>query len=1032
MHTTEQPAEATDGASGDPRGRLDVAVVGAGQAGLAIGYFLARSGRRFVILEAGDSVATAWRERWDSLVLFTPRRYDALPGLAFPGDPDGYPGRDEVVAYLEQYARAFELPIRLRSGVRALRATGGGGFVLGLDDDRRVDADQVVVATGPFHAPIIPAVADGLAPEVFQAHSAAYRAPSDVPAGTVLVVGGGNTGFQIAKELSATRTVHLAVGSRQTPLPQRVLGRDLFWWLTGLGLLDKTVDSRVGRRARNRDTLIGSSPRELERRFGVGLKPRAVGACGRTVRFADASEVAVDAVIWATGYRPDHSWIDLDLPDADGRLRHQRGVTDIPGLYFLGLSWQHTRGSALLGWVQHDAEFIAARIEAAAPVQDAGGRPATAPRTRPHDPDDGRRRRDLTMDTHSHTHHSTQHFPTDTTDLEASTPTEIVDIPDGGAFDLRIAPVAKRLGDATVRMLAYNGSVPGPTLRVAQGSEVIVDVENRGDLEATVHWHGLRLDNRYDGTHETQRPMDVGERFQYRLQFPDEGLYWYHPHIRQDYGQEMGLYGTILVVPAAPDYWPPTHRELVVTLDDILLEDGQVAPLSPAETTYAAMGRFGNLMLVNGEPVLTLTAERGEVVRFYLVNTANTRVFNVAVRGGRMKLVGGDSGRCEHEQLVESVVLAPSERVIVDVLFEAAGEAALEHRTPDRTYELATIAVGDGPVDTRPTTAFATLRTNPEMVAERARVAPDRDREPDKTVAFVAEMEFEAPEGAVVFSCPMHPEVVSLEEGKCPQCGMKLMPTAAAAIYTCPMHPTVVSATDGRCPECGMKLMPTAGAPLTFTCPMHPEVISDEQGKCPHCGMKLMPSSAISAAGGHGQGHDHEAIDHEPHEQHHHGEHESHDHEAHGHGHDHAAAGGIEWEDDMVEVNRTTTPANTRWKVIDRSTGAENHGIQWRFRVGDRVKIRLVNEMDSDHPMHHPFHIHGAGRFLVLSRDGVEDPNLVWTDTVLVRTGEVVDILLDVTHAGRWMAHCHIAEHHESGMMFSFDVDPIDAAQSAR
>jgi len=220
----------------------------------------------------------------------------------------------------------------------------------------------------------------------------------------------------------------------------------------------------------------------------------------------------------------------------------------------------------------------------------------------------------------------------------------------------------------------------------------------------------------------------------------------------------MGLHGTILVVPADPDYWPPAHRELVITLDDILLEDGRVAPFSPAETTYAAMGRFGNLMLVNGEPALALTAEQGEVVRLYLVNTANTRVFNVAARGGRMKLVGGDSGRCEHEELVpESVVLAPSQRVVVDALFEAAGEAALEHRTPDRTYELATIAVGDGSVDPGPTTAFETLRTNAEMVAERERLAADRDREPDKTVAFVAEMEFDAPEGTVVYSCRCTP-----------------------------------------------------------------------------------------------------------------------------------------------------------------------------------------------------------------------------------------------------------------------------------
>src|SRR3954454_16130574 len=426
------------------------------------------------------------------------------------------------------------------------------------------------------------------------------------------------------------------------------------------------------------------------------------------------------------------------------------------------------------------------------------------------------------MHTHSHTD---EQFPTDTTDLELATDPETVEIADGGAFDLRIAPVKKQLGDATVRMLAYNGSVPGPTLKVAQGSEVTVNVENRGDLEATVHWHGLRLENRYDGTHETQRPMAVGESFQYRLQFPDEGLYWYHPHIRQDYGQELGLYGTILVVPSDPGYWPPAHRELVVTLDDVLIEEGRIAPFSPTETTYAAMGRFGNQLLVNGETSLTLDADGGEVARLYLFNTTNTRVFNVAVRGGRMKLVGGDSGRCEREELVDSVVLAPSERAVVDVRFDAAGEAALEHRTPDRTYQLAAVTVGDGAVDPGPAAAFDTLRVNPEMVAERHRIVPDRELDPDKTIAFVAEMEFEVPEGTVVYSCPMHPEVVSLEEGKCPECGMKLMPTAGA---------------------------------LAYTCPMHPDVVSDEQGKCPHCGMKLMPASAISATTDHSHGHGHD------------------------------------------------------------------------------------------------------------------------------------------------------------------------------
>ena len=352
--------------------RLDVVVIGAGQAGLAIGHLLARPGRRFAIVEAGDSVGSAWRARWDSLTLFTPRRYDGLPGLPFPGDPDGYPTRDEVVAYLERYAQDFELPIELNSAVRSLTAEDGA-FVVQLDG-RRLEADQVVVATGPFQVPSIPAFAAGLAPEVLQSHSGDYRSPNQVPPGArVLVVGGGNTGFQLAEELAATHRVHLAVGSRQTPLPQRLLGRDLFWWLTKLGVLTKTVDSLIGRRARHRDTLIGSSPRALKRRHGVGLKPRAVDASERTVGFADGTRLDVDAVVWATGYRPDHSWIGLPVLDREGRVRHRRGVTDVAGLYFLGLSWQHTRGSALLGWVKDDAAFIAGRIDEVERARDAAG-----------------------------------------------------------------------------------------------------------------------------------------------------------------------------------------------------------------------------------------------------------------------------------------------------------------------------------------------------------------------------------------------------------------------------------------------------------------------------------------------------------------------------------------------------------------------------------------------------------------------------------------------------------------------------------
>ena len=342
---------------------VEVAVIGAGQAGLAMGYFLRRQGRRFVILERADSIGSAWRERWESLTLFTARRYSALPGLPFPGDPDGYPMRDEVIAYLERYAETFDLPIELNSGVMQLEQGDDGRFRLELDG-RTTTADQVVVATGPFQTPYVPTLAEKLAEDVFQTHAVGYRRPDRVPEGTVLVVGGGNTGFQIAKELSTTHKVVLSVGSRQKPLPQRVLGRDLFWWLTKARVIDKTVESRIGRKLSTRDTLIGSSPRQLKKRYGVEVRTRVVSAEGRAVRSEEGSELEVDAVIWATGYRADHSWIKLPIFDEEGRLRHRRGVTDVPGLFFLGLTWQHTRGSALIGWVKNDAEYIAERIAA--------------------------------------------------------------------------------------------------------------------------------------------------------------------------------------------------------------------------------------------------------------------------------------------------------------------------------------------------------------------------------------------------------------------------------------------------------------------------------------------------------------------------------------------------------------------------------------------------------------------------------------------------------------------------------------------
>jgi FtsP/CotA-like multicopper oxidase with cupredoxin domain len=316
-----------------------------------------------------------------------------------------------------------------------------------------------------------------------------------------------------------------------------------------------------------------------------------------------------------------------------------------------------------------------------------------------------------------------------------------------------------------------------------------------------------------------------------------------------------------------------------------------------------------------------------------------------------MKLVGGDSGRVEHHQPVTEVVLAPSERAVVDVLVDRPGELTVEHRTPRHTYPLATLTVADPPA--APLTGpFDLPRSAPELTAERRQLDRWLTAPPDKTLAIVAQMD----------------DVTS---------------------------------------------SPAGGGPMMYACPMHPEVTSPDPGRCPKCGMKLLASGS-AATGEHGHG------------EHGHGEH------GHGGSHGEGAADGIEWEDDMVEVNRLTTTATMHWKLIDRTTGATGPAIDWQFTVGDRIKIRLVNEMDSDHPMHHPFHIHGAGRFLVLARDGVTEPNLVWKDTVLIRTGQVVDILLDITHPGRWMAHCHIAEHMASGMMFSFTVAPRPGGSTLR
>ena len=340
----------------------EVLVIGGGQAGLAMGHHLAERGLRFVIADANPKVGHMWRSRWQSLKLFTAGRYNSLPGVEFPAARDSYPGKDEVADFLQAYIERFELPVRLDTAVTRLSRADNGGYVAETTTGP-IRADQVVVATGPFQVPFTPTIANELDPELTQLHSASYQGPDDLPDGRILVVGGANSGQQIALELSDSRQVDIAVGERLTTLPQRPLGRDIWWWLTATGLARVPVSSRLGQRLSQRDVVIGGGLREL-RRHGVGIRPRATDASDRTITFEGGESADYDGVVWATGYRTDHSWIDIpEVKNERGEIHHVRGVTDSPGLHLLGMTWQYTRTSALLGWVGIDAAYLADRIE---------------------------------------------------------------------------------------------------------------------------------------------------------------------------------------------------------------------------------------------------------------------------------------------------------------------------------------------------------------------------------------------------------------------------------------------------------------------------------------------------------------------------------------------------------------------------------------------------------------------------------------------------------------------------------------------
>ena len=504
---------------------------------------------------------------------------------------------------------------------------------------------------------------------------------------------------------------------------------------------------------------------------------------------------------------------------------------------------------------------------------------------------------------------SSPFLPTDNADIPTAMPSEVVELPDGGTLDLFAGFVRREIKGRELTMLAFNNQHPGPLIKVEEGTTIFVNFTNETSLPTAVHWHGVRLENRYDGVPGvTQEPVQPGEAFRYQVYFKDAGIYWYHPHHREDVQQELGLAGNMLVAPISDGYYSPVNREEVVMLDDLALTHDGAVPFGLESSNYMLMGRFGNFFITNGEPEYSLEVDAGEVVRFHFTNASNTRTFNLSFRVGPepdadtlpIKVVGSDVGKLEHEVLVESVVLAPAERYIVEVLFDEPGTYKLtnhvqgiNHRMGVFLEEIATlgtIAVSGSRTVVDHQLAFETLRTNLDVVTEI-----DRYRS--------------------YFNRPLDHELV-----------------------------------------------------LTLEVDSLPPAI--EQSML----------------------------------------------------YDWVYFNPVEWTGTMPVMNWSTTGAEVRWILRDTGTGDENMAVNWNFQVGDIAKIRIHNDRGAFHSMQHPLHIHGQ-RFLILEQNGIPNNNLVWKDTVLLPTGSSTDILLELSNPGRWMVHCHIAEHLESGMKFVINVE---------
>jgi len=471
---------------------------------------------------------------------------------------------------------------------------------------------------------------------------------------------------------------------------------------------------------------------------------------------------------------------------------------------------------------------------------------------------------------------------------------------DGETYNMDARKVTKTVGGSEISMYAYNGEIPGPILKVEQGSSLTVNFTNNLDVDTTVHWHGIRVKNEFDGVPGiTQRPIRPGESFVYRLDFPDPGVYWYHPHIREDFQQDLGLYGNIIVEPSDLNYYNQIDREETFILDDIRMLGGDVEQFSSDYVKHALMGRFGNVMLVNGKENYELDIEKGEKVRLYITDAANARTFNVSVEGQQMMLVGDDSGRYERDTPVDSIVISPGERRIVEIKFDKPGRFDIVHRTPNSKYVLGIIEVSDS----------GSGIEKKEVISQPPNIRNGID-------GFEGYLK------------------------KAPDIQLQLESKLTGMMSR------------------------TGGGTMTHTMPdgsvMGGSMTMDESGP-------------------------------------------------------------IEWEDDKFMMNSMSNSENTRWVIRDARTGRENDNLVYDVKVGDIKKVRIFNDPSSMHPMQHPIHLHGQ-RFLVLAENGISNDNLAWKDTVLVKKGSVVDLLVEFTNPGEWAFHCHISEHMESGMMARFSV----------